>query len=483
MTEQLEVAVKAGRIDVVNGFLSTLAENKSEENAALLKSILTTACYDGSSLLHIASKEDQFDIVRALLSTGADPTVKDLDGHFPYQVSVSEKTRHVYRELLLQAASQSKIPQLKQLIESGVGVNFSDAKESANTPLHWAASFADINTVRCLCEHGADVHAVNMAGCSPLHDGVERGNSEIRSKAVEMSLSGPLEVVTEEKLSRLWPQPQSIEQQEGPPLVITGPAFPVMISMATGSGPRLSSFLLDVDAEEELSLSDCSTLLPVRSDQTLQLCGYPLHDLDKHLFAQIPPHIVFNEYGVQATHNYTEVCKPLSTNGLSFIVCPGTAAWTSLAGCPEAAITNVYNAVKCATAEGAIGVIEYCLGNLEDLLNEHVFEAEGGVVGHAIVELGRAETYLLRIGRALVVSGKNPGGQAGCDVVNFGVANLSPTVKTDLANRLLELLDVYETLWKGRYLEPGLKFYLTGFQSVLKQFIPEGDPRAGGDKS
>ncbi|WAR19130.1 hypothetical protein MAR_000968, partial [Mya arenaria] len=125
MTEQLEVAVKAGRIDVVNGFLSTLAENKSEENAALLKSILTTACYDGSSLLHIASKEDQFDIVRALLSTGADPTVKDLDGHFPYQ--------------------------LKQLIESGVGVNFSDAKESANTPLHWAASFADINTVRCLC--------------------------------------------------------------------------------------------------------------------------------------------------------------------------------------------------------------------------------------------------------------------------------------------------------------------------------------------
>ncbi|XP_052768844.1 uncharacterized protein LOC128209056 isoform X2 [Mya arenaria] len=890
-----------------------------EENAALLKSILTTACYDGSSLLHIASKEDQFDIVRALLSTGADPTVKDLDGHFPYQVSVSEKTRHVYRELLLQAASQSKIPQLKQLIESGVGVNFSDAKESANTPLHWAASFADINTVRCLCEHGADVHAVNMAGCSPLHDGVERGNSEIvhcllqygadpalqitqgkcagmtcyelgegkpevldvlnnpppildvgiegvnrekmtplpevrphltlpngsipkngsiplrdtaspvptpqlmspvfkRSKAVEMSLSGPLEVVTEEKLSRLWPQPQSIEQQEGPPLVITGPAFPVMISMATGSalreikkkwllykdkfamlnlalliepftplsdldethvvchvsqrlcpekggykltvmkkqvkilshdinslhhaiatllqllrmyrdnekkrisipqlriddwpdvpyrgalldisqgrvpnvetfketvkllaslkinqiylyirfrhleqvvwqicygvdeltdlddfcheygielcpvlevaptvqyehlnslyplfqdfltcfgynqfvsvGPRLSSFLLDVDAEEELSLSDCSTLLPVRSDQTLQLCGYPLHDLDKHLFAQIPPHIVFNEYGVQATHNYTEVCKPLSTNGLSFIVCPGTAAWTSLAGCPEAAITNVYNAVKCATAEGAIGVIvcnwsgkghlthlpfswpgflmgaglswnsdchyEYCLGNLEDLLNEHVFEAEGGVVGHAIVELGRAETYLLRcarcqtgeecsdlpadngsllyqfllhpdsslienlnpdmlqkvtrhvrkcqtelktaelhcaqgasvltelqhtcdlmllackIGRALVVSGKNPGGQAGCDVVNFGVANLSPTVKTDLANRLLELLDVYETLWKGRYLEPGLKFYLTGFQSVLKQFIPEGDPRAGGDKS
>ena len=43
---------------------------------------------------------------------------------------------------------------------------------------------------------------------------------------------------------------------------------------------------------------------------------------------------------------------------------------------------------------------EYCLDNLEDLLNEHVFHAVGGVVGHAIVELGRAETYLLRCARA-----------------------------------------------------------------------------------
>lgn len=40
-----------------------------------------------------------------------------------------------------------------------------------------------------------------------------------------------------------------------------------------------------------------------------------------------------------------------------------------------------------------------------------------------------------RIGRALVVSGRNPGGQAGFDIVNLGITNLSPTVKTDLANR------------------------------------------------
>ena len=40
-----------------------------------------------------------------------------------------------------------------------------------------------------------------------------------------------------------------------------------------------------------------------------------------------------------------------------------------------------------------------------------------------------------RLGRALVMSGRNPGGQAGLNVVNFGVTNLSATVKTDIANR------------------------------------------------
>ena len=42
---------------------------------------------------------------------------------------------------------------------------------------------------------------------------------------------------------------------------------------------------------------------------------------------------------------------------------------------------------------------EYLLGNLEELLNFHVFQNPKGVVGHAIVELGRAETYLLRCAR------------------------------------------------------------------------------------
>ena len=69
-------------------------------------------------------------------------------------------------------------------------------------------------------------------------------------------------------------------------------------------GPRLSSFLLDVDEDNELNVTDCATMLPLRSDQTIQLCAYPLHDLNPATLSQLPPHLVFNEYGVQVCDLY-----------------------------------------------------------------------------------------------------------------------------------------------------------------------------------
>lgn len=53
-------------------------------------------------------QEGQFDIVRLLLYSGADPAIENKDGKMAYTVSSSDKTQSVYRECLLQAASQSK---------------------------------------------------------------------------------------------------------------------------------------------------------------------------------------------------------------------------------------------------------------------------------------------------------------------------------------------------------------------------------------
>ena len=66
-------------------------------------------------------------------------------------------------------------------------------------------------------------------------------------------------------------------------------------------GPRLSSFLLDTSEEEALDVSDASKYVPLGRDQTLQLCGYPIHDLSTSMLQQLPPNIVFNEYGVKVS--------------------------------------------------------------------------------------------------------------------------------------------------------------------------------------
>ncbi|XP_046371371.2 uncharacterized protein LOC124145584 isoform X2 [Haliotis rufescens] len=358
------------------------------------------------------------------------------------------------------------------------------------------------------------------------------------------------------------------------------------------AGPRLSSFLLDV-TDDYLNVNDASRYLPVSRDQTLQLCGYPLHGLSTSLLQQLPPHIVFNEFGVKADHDFRNFCGPLADLGISFMTCPGTAAWNSLAGCPEAALCNIYNAMKCATSQGAMGMVvcnwtgkghlthlpfswagllmaaglswgtdvhwDFILGNLADLLNQHVYKDKAMVLGHALVELGRAETYLMRcarnqpgndvgdlpdehgsvlfqflsypdgvpleylapdviqrairhikkcqailpnaamacaqaveiieeinltcdfmmlaakVGRALVMSGKKPNSkETGYNVVNFGINMLTPTNKTDLANRLLELMEMYKMVWNKRYLPAqGQHESLLMLSSLLRLLVPD----------
>lgn len=81
-----------------------------------------------------------------------------------------------------------------------------------------------------------------------------------------------------------------------------------------------------------------------------------------------------------------------------------------------------------------------------------------------------------RVGRALGHAGRNPnlGSQAGYAVVNLGVANLLPTAKTDLANRLLPQIETFKNVWLERSLPNSLQEALGTFAVMLKQFIPQG---------
>ncbi|XP_059160315.1 uncharacterized protein LOC131943943 [Physella acuta] len=355
------------------------------------------------------------------------------------------------------------------------------------------------------------------------------------------------------------------------------------------AGPRLSSFLLE-QTEESLGVDDVLRHLPIGSHQTLQLCGYPLHDLTTNLLQQLPPGLIFKEYAVKADHDYSKFCTPLAELGINYLVCPGTAAWNSLAGCPEAAVGNITSAAR--RNAGALGLVicdwtgkghlnhqpfswpgilaaaglawnkktkEGTLKtSLPSLLNQHVFKDRGAALGHVVMELGKAETYAIqrarnqnsddysdlpeeqgsilyrflthpdgvplenlstdalqqvtkhirrcqasliaadsqclfgdllkaevqltielmllacRIGKALVLSGRKPDHQAGYGVVNFGISNLAITTRTDLANKLLELIKQFKEVWTQRS-NPiyGLDDSLERLRSLFKVLLPE----------
>ncbi|XP_048734927.2 uncharacterized protein LOC125650577 [Ostrea edulis] len=358
-------------------------------------------------------------------------------------------------------------------------------------------------------------------------------------------------------------------------------------------GPRLSSFVLDTD-DGNLDISDSMKLLPLHGDKTIQICGYPLHGLDTKLLFDIPPNVLINEYGIEADYEFRRFCTPLSEKGVGFFLCPGTSAWNSIAGCPEAAIKNIYNAVKCGVTHGCTGIVvcdwsgkghlnshtfswpaymltvglswnsnchqDFLFSNLGELMNQHVFCDKKSIAGHVVVELGRAETYLIRCARAqaagdiqrlpdalgstlfkflmapdtvsiehlsieavqrtvrhirkcqqelsnadpqcqergelmselnlacefmllatricrsLLITGKNPSGSSGYAAINLGINNLTATVKTDIANRILELMEPHKAAWNSHYLSSiGLQESLGVFQNLLRSLLPNQD--------
>ncbi|KAK2181799.1 hypothetical protein NP493_375g01012 [Ridgeia piscesae] len=889
-------AVKTGRSDVVRSVISAY-EKGTVSDKDDLNELLNYPITSSGTLLHLAAKQDQADSVRALLTAGADPAVI-YEGQTAFDVATAPNVVDVFNYELLQCIAQSNVTRVTQLLSAGVDVNLQDTAVSKNTPMHWAASYANSDTVRCLCNMGSDVNAVNADGATPLHDAVHRGSvsvvkellhsgaltniaavtgkyanqtaldlaesnkdlkcllSDARAKPVangllhatispdmfngtvtpqtvsEVSTTGstrgdgdhlPVKpcndtasistllssttLVNDARLNLLWPRPQQIllkddssfrlpdnlivyvvnsdqkgstfemlslwkkqtsvvaslgkvltietklshklmaeqtqcvlcevnrrlfSREESYRISVTAtqvklqasdlrglcygittfiqllifciedgiPAlqihdYPalrdrgVLLDLSQGRIPSLESlttdirmlaylkinqlqlyYRFDVPAEQDLTwqfpytrsdmlelerfcdalsidvvpvldvatnvsfpdlaalrgslqsflscftntpvvglgmrlsgllvgqsdnggllMDDLWQVLPLSSHHTVQLCSVVLHELGS-VVQQLPFNTVLTEYGLQANHDFGKYCKLYSTAGVPFCVVPGTAAWNSLAGCPEAAISNIWNAAKQASAHGGLGLIishwsgnsqvthhpfiwpglmtaaglawnpdiplEFVHTNLAELLNCHMLQDTAGVTGQVVIELGRAETFLLKcatkqkdvetslhtgdgstlhqllltpdkvdlenltndefqktmrhlrkcqkelteaqpqcddgpqivaelhltidlmmsackVGRALVSSGKLPEGHVGCSVVNMGIANLSLTTRTDLANRLLVLLETYQTVWKGRCLPGSGDDALHVFSVALKQFVPS-DP-------
>ncbi|HQO09253.1 MAG TPA: ankyrin repeat domain-containing protein [Clostridiales bacterium] len=154
------LALNGGLMDiktaVTNGDL-TLVRSMIEGDKSLLESKIDTYF----TPLNLASYEGKTDIVKYLLSKGADIDTKDKEGSNPLQ----------------NAAARGHFEIVKLLVEKGSNVNYKD--DNGVTPLHFGCMSGNLDIVKYLVEKGADLNATSKIGRKPAVDAVFGGNFEV----------------------------------------------------------------------------------------------------------------------------------------------------------------------------------------------------------------------------------------------------------------------------------------------------------------
>ncbi|XP_071963251.1 uncharacterized protein [Antedon mediterranea] len=205
-------------------------------------------------------------------------------------------------------------------------------------------------------------------------------------------------------------------------------------------GPQITNLLFPTSNKEEdsdnlktVSLCDKLKLIGVSDHHIVQYCANILHSSPQDIQA-FPSGSIAMEYGYEADYDFSEFGKVVAESGNCFYTCPGTQAWNSIGGCPEVAVRNIYNATHCSRIyDCAVGLLvtdwagvahlnhelislpayvtaaglawntytslESVHQNLPELINLHICHHERSVLGQVVVEIGRAETYLMRASR------------------------------------------------------------------------------------
>ena len=147
------------------------------------------------SLLHVAARNNNYEICKMLLKFGADVNKLNLDDQSPLNVAETNKNysickllvkrrkrkekRILYNKALHIFARKNDLTTCKKLINS-VNVNETDEKE--RTPLHVAVMFANDKVCELLLEYGADVNTKDSYNDSPIQLAFYYDRTELRNK-------------------------------------------------------------------------------------------------------------------------------------------------------------------------------------------------------------------------------------------------------------------------------------------------------------
>ena len=112
----------------------------------------------GATPLYDAARMGTYDMVKSLVTYGADPNVATKAGLTP----------------LHQAAARGNLDMVKDLVQAGADVNA--IAENGRTPIFYAAERGKASTVNFLLEKKAEINLADKGGITPLHCAAFSGN-------------------------------------------------------------------------------------------------------------------------------------------------------------------------------------------------------------------------------------------------------------------------------------------------------------------
>jgi len=134
-------------IETINAFLDHAKHDLNQKDP------------QGNSLLHLAASKDRDDIIRALLASGADPTLTDDKNHTPLQRAI----------LASYFSFDNKPDKAVEALLSDRRTDRNQAGAMGNTLLHLAVQHTRSPAVKALLAAGADPTLLNSKGRTPLH--------------------------------------------------------------------------------------------------------------------------------------------------------------------------------------------------------------------------------------------------------------------------------------------------------------------------
>jgi ankyrin repeat protein len=177
----LHLAVREGNVDIIK-YLVSEGANVNSRNIA------------DEAPIHIAANSGNLDVVIQLISNGADINVKDSIGNTSLHDAVENDHIQIVKYLISQGAEintqnnghQSplheavvfnKVEMSKLLVSEGANVNTKD--EDRKSPLHAAIINENLELVKYLAANGADVNAKDKFDRTPLHQAAYEGNLDV----------------------------------------------------------------------------------------------------------------------------------------------------------------------------------------------------------------------------------------------------------------------------------------------------------------